>query len=172
MRRTERRARRLLDFNPALGRDVRRLSQPDQGNADAQTCLGYCYDTGEGVAKDCAEAVKWFHKAADQGNVIAQRNLGVCYDTGKGVAKDYLEAVKWFRMAANKGLADAENDLAICYFSGSGVPKDLVEAAKWLNLASSQGHAPAKRNLSKIEQKMTREQIVEAQRLAREFQPR
>jgi TPR repeat protein len=51
------------------------------------------------------------------------------------------------------------------------VSKDLVEAAKWLNLASAQGHAPAKRNLSKLEQRMTQEQIAEAHRLAREFQP-
>ena len=143
----------------------------DQGYPHAQSVLGVCYDYGEGVTKDHVEAAKWFRKAADQGDAISQRNLGVCYYNGKGVAVNFAEAAKWHRKSANQGIADAENDLAICYFTGNGVSKDLVEAAKWLNLASAQGHAPAHRNLSKIQQKMTQEQIAEAQRLAREFQP-
>jgi hypothetical protein len=36
-----------------------RLLQPfaEQGNADAQKCLGYMYDTGQGVPQDYAEAI-------------------------------------------------------------------------------------------------------------------
>jgi hypothetical protein len=30
-----------------------------------------CYDEGEGVKQDKAEAVKWYRKAAEQGNAIA-----------------------------------------------------------------------------------------------------
>lgn len=85
--------------------------------------------------------------------------------------KDYAEAVKWSHKAANQGDVDAQFRLGMCYNAGEGVTKDLVEAAKWWNLASAQGEKLAKRNLFVIEQKMTPEQIAEAQQLAREFQP-
>jgi hypothetical protein len=47
-----------------------RLIKPlaTQGNADAQTNLGFMYDTGLGVPKDDKEAVKWYRLAAAQGN--------------------------------------------------------------------------------------------------------
>jgi len=45
----------------------------EQGDADAQFCLGtWYYDEG----KDRAEAIKWFRKAAMQGHVEAQFMLG------------------------------------------------------------------------------------------------
>ncbi|MGI6496156.1 MAG: tetratricopeptide repeat protein [Kiritimatiellia bacterium] len=45
------------------------------GNAEAQFNLGLCYDEGEGVAVDKAEAAKWYRKAADQGHAGARRAL-------------------------------------------------------------------------------------------------
>ena len=35
-----------------------------------------CYDNGTGVAKDPAEAARWYRLAADQGHAAAQRALG------------------------------------------------------------------------------------------------
>ncbi|WP_052046260.1 tetratricopeptide repeat protein [Candidatus Paracaedibacter symbiosus] len=43
----------------------------DQGHAEAQFSLGYCYNNGEGVTKDYTEAVKWYCKAAE-GHAWAQ----------------------------------------------------------------------------------------------------
>ena len=57
----------------------------EQGHADAQAYLGYCYDVGKGVTQDYAQAVYWYQKAAEQGNVAALKNLGLCYEYGKGV---------------------------------------------------------------------------------------
>ena len=37
------------------------------------------HKNGSGVAKDDAEAVKWYKKAVEQGHAGAQRNLGVMY---------------------------------------------------------------------------------------------
>ena len=37
--------------------------------------LGAMYEKGAGVAKDAAEAVRWYRKAADAGNQTAKRNL-------------------------------------------------------------------------------------------------
>lgn len=56
----------------------------EQGHADAQAYLGYCYDVGKGVTQDYAQAVYWYQKAAEQGNVAALKNLGLCYEYGKG----------------------------------------------------------------------------------------
>src|ERR1022692_3990189 len=36
----------------------------EQGDAAAQCYFGICYQTGQGVAQDYAEAVRWFRKAA------------------------------------------------------------------------------------------------------------
>ena len=50
----------------------------NQGNDEAQYCLGLAYYNGEGVVKDHKLAVKWFTEAAKQGHVHAQNNLGQC----------------------------------------------------------------------------------------------
>ena len=49
--------------------------EAEQGNAEAQYNLGYCYVFGEGVDQDYAEAVKWYRKAAEQGHAKAQKAL-------------------------------------------------------------------------------------------------
>src|ERR671918_83753 len=144
----------------------------EQNLADAQFSLGVCYAIGQGVAKDDAEAVKWFRKAAEQNVADAQYNLGVCYANGQGVTEDDAEAVKWFRKAAEQNLADAQYNLGVCYDSGEGVAKDEGEAYKWWPLAAARGNDDAKYNITIVENKMTREQIAEGQRLARDFKPR
>ena len=80
----------------------------EAGDADAQYSMGWMYDTGDGVPKDYAEAVKWYRKAAEQGHAVAQFNLGVMYADGEGVPKDMAEATKWIRKAAEQGNADAK----------------------------------------------------------------
>ncbi len=145
----------------------------DKGDAKAQYELGRAFFSGAlGVAKDEAEAVKWFRKAAEQNVADAQYNLGVCYANGQGVTEDDAEAVKWFRKAAEQNLADAQYNLGVCYDSGEGVAKDEVEAYKWWLLAAGQGNDDAKYNMTIVENKMSREQIAEGQRLARDFKPR
>jgi hypothetical protein len=70
--------------------------------------LGLAYAHGDGVAKDEAEGVRWYRKAAEQGYAEAQSNLGGAYATGKGVSKDEAEGVKWYRKAAEQGHAHAK----------------------------------------------------------------
>ena len=119
----------------------------EQGSAEAQYKLGLCYNKGQGVKKDYAEAVKWYRKSADQGNAAAQCNLGRCYYAGQGVAQDYAEAVKWFRKAAEQGLAAAQYCLGVCYYKGQGVTQDYAEAVKWYRKAAEQGDRLAQGNL-------------------------
>jgi len=56
------------------------------------------------------------------------------------------------------------------YSAGDGVIQDFVVAHMWENLARAQGEENAKRVLGILEQLMTKEQIAEAQKMAREWQ--
>ena len=144
----------------------------EQNLPEAQYNLGCWYINGKGVRTNYAEAVKWFRKAAEQNSVVAQNNLGNCYANGQGVPKDYAEAVKWYRKAAEQNDAGAQNNLGVSYANGQGVPKDYVEAYKWILLAAAQGIEVAAKSVASFERIMTREQIAEGQRLARNFKPR
>jgi TPR repeat protein len=144
----------------------------DQNNDVAQYSLGVCYYDGQGVARDYVEAVRWFRKAAEQNHANAQCYLGFCYFHGKGVAKDYTEAVKWYRKAAEQNCVDAQNNLGACYYDGKGLAEDYVEAYKWILLAVGQGHESARKTMARMQARMTREQIAEGQKRARDFKPR
>ena len=89
---------------------------------------------------------------------------------GLGVLRDYKEAVKWYTKAANQGYAKAQFNLGWMYQKGQGVLKDLVQAHMWFNLASVSGETKkASVNRDNIEKKMSRLEIQEATRLAREW---
>ena len=79
----------------------------EQGHADAQNYLGFCYHQGRGVELNHEEAVKWYQKAAEQGNAEAQSSLGFCYERGHGVEQNYAEAAKWYKKAADNGYSKA-----------------------------------------------------------------
>ena len=51
------------------------------------------------MAKDDAEALKWYRLSAGQGDPGAQFNLGVIYANGQGVARDYVQAYLWLSLA-------------------------------------------------------------------------
>jgi hypothetical protein len=141
----------------------------EQRHAEAQFYLGLMYYMGQGVSEDYAEAFKWFRKAAEQGHAVVQFNIGGMYYMGQGVPKDYAEALKWYKNAAEQGHAGAQLNLGGMYASGRGVPRDYVMSYMWANLAASQGEETASELRSIVEKEMTPEQIVEAQRLSREF---
>jgi S1-C subfamily serine protease len=146
----------------------------EQNYAPAQGALGYYY--GDVVRKDYPEAVKWSRKAAEQNYGPAQAYLGMAYSYGLGVLKDESEGVKWYRKAAEQNFDAAQYSLGECYYFGRGVPKDYVEAYKWSLLAAGQTSTKAAKaaqiNVAALEGVMTREQIAEGQRLARDFKPR
>ena len=141
----------------------------EQGNARAQSSLGWMYANGEGVPEDDAEAARWYRLAAEQGDYSAQGNLARLYAIGEGVPEDDVEAVRWYRLAAEQGGATAQFNLGLMYANGDGVPEDLAFAYMWFNLSAAQGNETAGGNRDIIEQRMTREQIAEAQKLSREW---
>ena len=156
-----------------------RLLRPlaEKGDAEMQAVLGAMYGKGLGVRRDYTEAIKWYRKAAEQGNASAQNNLGAIYDRGQGVPQDYTEAIKWYRKAAEQGVVVVQFNLGVLYDNGEVVPQDFVQAHKWYNLAAANStdkevREKAAKNRDLVAEKMTPEQIAEAQKLAREWKPR
>ena len=123
------------------------LKAAEQGYANAQCYLGFCYEKGQGVEQSYTEAVKWYRKAAEQEYATAQNNLGVCYYEGQGVEQSYTEAVKWYRKAAEQEYATAQCNLGTCFYYGRGVEQSYTEAVKWYRKAAEQGYAGAQHNL-------------------------
>ncbi len=158
-------------------RALRRLRPiAQQGDARAQFLLGSIYYTARGNLRDDSEAAKWFDLAAHQGDAAAEFRLGLMYSEGQGVPQDHAEAARWYRRAADKGYAPAQYNLGLAYAAGEGVAQDHLAAHMWLNLAVAQFPASDARNRSMairsrdvVANKLTREQIAEAQKLAREW---
>ena len=92
----------------------------EQGDAEAQFCLGNCYCIGDGVKQDYSEAFKWFRKAAEQGDAGAQCNLGICYAEGHGIKQDYSEATKWLGKAIVQRDLKAKLALELIYIKRHG----------------------------------------------------
>jgi hypothetical protein len=133
------------------------------------------YENGQGVPQDDVEAVRWYRLAADQGLADAQDYLGRSYLDGRGVPQDDAEAARWFRAAATEGHAGAQFRLGMMYDLGRGVPQDYVEAHMWFNLAAAQSSGEDRDTVverrDSVAERMTAEQIAEAQRRAREWTP-
>ena len=155
----------------------------EQGDAEAQLNLGIRYANGEGVPEDDVEAVKWYRLAAKQGLARGQSYLGIMYGNGDGVPENYAEAVKWFRLAAVQGYAcsqynfgliyhyglgdaDAQSNLGIMHANGDGVPRSNVRAYIWWSVAAAQGQEDAKRNRGLVTERLTTDQLIQAQQIA------
>src|SRR2546430_13231740 len=76
----------------------------DQNDPAAQCYLAICYQTGQGVQQDYAEAVKWFRRAAEQNDSAAQCYLGFCYQTGSGVPKSSVKLPNGFERPPNRAI--------------------------------------------------------------------
>jgi hypothetical protein len=116
-------------------------------------------------------------RMAEVGYAPAQYNLGVVYAKGRGVAQDYVEAATWYRLAADQGDSDAQYRLGLMYMMGQGVPPDDVRAHMWLNLSMTDGATTEwfEKTVGglrdTVAQRMSSEQIAEAEKLAREWKP-
>jgi uncharacterized protein len=143
----------------------------DQAYAAAQYRLAIGYANGQGVRRDYVEAAKWNRLAADRGYEAAQYALGWMYVNGLGVPQDYVEAAKWYRLAADQGLAVAQYTVGLMYSNGQGLPRDYVRAHMWLNLSAKKETENAERDRDLVAQRMSPEQIAEAEKLAREWKP-
>ena len=72
-------------------------------------------------------------------------------------------------VAALTGAPDALFELGLMYCSGRDVNLDLIQAHKWFNLAAVRGSEEAKVYRKELSGEMSKDQIAEAQRQAREW---
>ncbi|MHA1108407.1 MAG: tetratricopeptide repeat protein, partial [Alphaproteobacteria bacterium] len=169
----------------------RRAAQ--QGNADARFNLGMAYWKGEGVTQDFDKAAALFRSMAPAGSSYARSVLGtrsVPQSTNPrtdpkprtGSTRLTEPALplapgtnfETYLSAARAGDANAQSQVGYMYAVGLGVARDLVEAHKWTNIAAAL--LPAGRirqssigNRNAAAAQMSPEQILKAQRLARDW---
>jgi len=120
------------------------------------------YDRG-----DFETALAEWRPLADGGMAEAQYNIGLIYHHGKGVAADPAAAHGWYLEAAEGGYARAQYRVAEMFESGQGVRVDLVQARLWFSLAGEQRYEDARKRRRKVADKMTPEQIAQADMLVR-----
>ncbi|MDQ1919296.1 TonB family protein [Massilia pseudoviolaceinigra] len=118
----------------------------ERGEPASQLRLGSIYMTGEGVARDPAEAFVWWRKAADQGDLKAHLSLARALHYGDSGKPDLVQAMVWYRKAADLGMPEAQNMLGLLLLNGAGVAADKVAADKvasreWFRKAAAQGWA-------------------------------
>src|SRR5262249_48160903 len=78
----------------------------------AQFNLGRMSSSGKGIAKDEAEAFRWFRKAADQGLTEAQLEVAFRYNRGQGIERNEAEAAKWLQKVSTSENPQALNNVA------------------------------------------------------------
>ena len=101
------------------------------GDATAQYQVGLCYYNGDGIAKDEANAAKWFLKSMKSGNLEARKMFYSFYS-------------KELEKLSNKGDVEAMCYLGLCYYNGSGITKDIEKAAYQFALAKYFGSTVAR----------------------------
>ena len=81
---------------------------------------------------------------------------------------DFVTAMRIMRPLAEQGHATAQTVVGLMHYFNYG---DYVSAHMWFSLAAAQGHAFAEMFLRDTADKMTPDQIAEAQKLVREWKP-
>jgi len=104
---------------------------------------------------------------AEGGDVLIQSQVCSTYLYRLRPPK-FKEGLHWCSKAAESGSLAAQVHLSNIYFMGWGVPQDWEYAYLWSNIAAASGDENARGHLSTIQKVMTKEAILNAQRLTRE----
>jgi TPR repeat protein len=118
--------------------------------------------------KNYSQAFNIYNSLAANQDAVAQYHLGRMYFTGQGIPQDYAEAIKFWRLAAEKGHAGAQGNLGKVYSEELGVKKDYVIAYMWFSLAAVKGNEYVMEDRVLLAKKMTVQQVLKAQKLAKE----
>ena len=119
------------------------------GDADAQTMVGFMLENAEGCETNLEEAVEWYKRAADQRQPIAHFNLGQILRSGMAGVVDNFAAFNHFMKAAHLGNVHAMFEVAQMLENGVGTSKSFERAVNWYETAAKYGHTEA-RVLKKI----------------------
>ncbi len=106
------------------------------------------------------------------GDGLAQYLLSEMLAGGFGVEPDPAASAHWRLMAAaSQANPGAQFRVATMYRDGDGVLQDQVLSYMWFNLAAAQGDQQARLERDALARDMDRDQVAEAQRLARGWRP-
>jgi TPR repeat protein len=119
-----------------------------------------------GANEDADDFIEPVLASADNGNATAQALVGTMYYYGYGLNQDYKKALVWYKLAAESGEVSAQATLGRMHYLGHAVRQDLVQAHKWYDIASINGHQEAGSYRHRVSEKMSHDQIIEAQELA------
>ncbi len=95
-------------------------------------------------------------------------SLGIMYHTADGVAQDYSIALDWYLKAYEKHDGDALNNIGVLFRDGLGVSRNkkvaylLFLAVHMEGLGTEATQYRAGRNLGRLGQSLSREEIYEA----------
>lgn len=124
---------------------------------------------------DYVHAARDLMPLAQRGNARALGLLGFLYENGFGEPQAYDAAADLYAQGAAQGDPFAQAMLGLMYDKGHGVPEDVILAFKWLDLAAAhaQGHERDTyiRLRDAVASKMSKDETVEAQRLALRWAP-
>ena len=123
---------------------------------------------GEGNINDIKKIIEKLKSSAENGNVEAQLMIGSAYLNANIVDTNCKEGVRWYKLAAANGNGVAQHNLGGLYFDGQCVPINYVYGYMWWSLAVAQNDTELDKRILNgyATNKMTREQVSEAQRLA------
>jgi len=126
-------------------------------------------------AANYAAARVEFERLAGGGDLPSQLMLGSMYFYGRGVTRDDAKAAEWFARGAHSGDPSAQLAYGALFKDGHGVPIDVIEGYMWLTLAADPRNGDVYYNARRIREQlvatMTAEQIGEAERRAKAWQP-
>lgn len=153
------------------GDPLEQLAREAQGNnPEAMYALANAFaNQGKDV-----EAVKWFRSAMMLGHVKATNALGFMYEEGRGTPQNLSAAAEHYLQAMKKGNADAMVNRGFLYQKGLGVERNepqayfhFLLAAAYASDKETRDEATKLRN--ETAQKLTREQVQQAQAVADKF---
>jgi TPR repeat protein len=113
----------------------------DKGSSSAMVELGVLYGTGEGVARDEAQARKLLERAAGAGNPRGVTNLAAL-GGGGGAPADPARSRELLGRAAETN-AEAQYQLGLMLADGTGGAKDDAGARALFEKAAAQNHPGA-----------------------------
>lgn len=139
-----------------------------QGNPDAihGTAL-LLLSTGQ--PNDLANAVHFLKMNSKNGYSESQYYLARLYLNGQGVPQDFTKGIELLNLSAKSRNSSAHNALAALYLTGTHFLQDDVLAHVHFNIAASLGDKEAIQFRDKLNAQLSKEQIAEAQKLAREW---
>ena len=143
------------------------------GSAFAMLRLEILKEKGHGKIEEFDAAFNQVKLAADKGSEKAQTILAMAYLDGKLVSRSCDKGTRLLKYLASIGNLTAQHNLGGLYLQGNCLPINYLNAYMWRSLhAAATGSESNRSFLKLIEQRMSTNQVAEAQKLAKDCQAR